>query len=366
MKPEDHDVSEFAAAADDPEKLEAMLAGLGSELTDEEREELELAQAGYEKVDGEAKTGDEPGTDADAGGDTDTAKVDGEGDQAAADADADKTKTDPGDGQGEGEGESKQVIKTRDGKHEIPYSVLENERRRARDLEQRVAEQERQLEEMKRAAAGAGKKGDSTDTTDTGEGFDLEAMREEYGDDYVRPFEVLQRKIDAQNEELRQAREWRESQQKQAEQSIEDQVEEAIDLVFADAREPGKPSIMRQWQESNIALWNAAAAMDATLREDPAWADKPLRERFEHIVTELGHAPRKAPPTDQNDEQKELDRKLAEKDRDRIPSSLSDLPGGDFPDQTLTETIDRMSPKELEAKLASMTQEQAEEFLARL
>lgn len=351
MKPNDVDVSEFAAAADDPEKFEAMLEGLGSNLTAEEREEMELAQSGYEKADGYAD------------GETDTAKADG--DHATADADADKAKTEPGDGQGEGEGESKQVIKTRDGKHEIPYSVLESERRRARDLEQKLADQERQLEEMKQAAAGAGK-GDSTGTTDTGQEFDLEALRDEYGDEYVQPLEALQQQIIAQREELRESREWRESQQKEAQKSIEDQVEEAIDLVFVDSRDPGKPSILRQWQESKPALFNAAAAMDATLREDPAWAAKPFRQRFEHIVTELGHAPRKAPKTDQNDEQKELDRKLAEKDRYRLPSSLSDLPGGDFPDQTFTETIDRMSPKELEAKLASMTSDQAEEFLARL
>lgn len=358
----DLELTELEAAAEDPAKMEAMLSGLGGELTDEERAALEAEYDGGDfPENAKAPAGaEEPDT-------TDTTKPEGEEgaeEEGEAATDPDNLEAKDPDKPAEGDdGEPKPVVKTRDGKHEIPYSELENARREARELKQ-------QLEELKRQPATAPI--ETPDTTDTGKvEIDEQALIDEYGEELAKPIIALHKQNQQAQQEIAELRQWRQEQAQAKEADEATTVNEAIDTVFADSIKPGETSILRQWQESGDPLWDAAVALDNRLIQDPAWADKPHRERFEEVIQRLGHAPKPAEPagepTKPEDLKAKADAKLAEKAGETsIPRSLSDLPGGAPPDQTLIESVERMSPKDIETKLASMTPDQQEEFLARL
>lgn len=362
----DLEFSELEAAAEDPAKMEAMLSGLGGDLTDEERAALEAEYDGGDFPEGaKAPAGaDDPDT-------TATTKPEGEegaGEEGKTATEPDKPEAKDPDKPAKGDEDEpkpkpKPVVKTRDGKHEIPYSELENARREARELKQ-------QLEELKRQPATLPI--ETPDTTDTGKvEIDEQALIDEYGEELAKPIIALHKQNQQAQREIAELRQWRQEQAQAREADEATTVNEAIDTVFADRTKPGEVSILRKWQQDCDPLWDAAVALDNRLLQDPAWADKPHRERFEEVIQRLGHAPEPAEPAGDTKNPEDLkakaDAKLAAKaDETSVPRSLSDLPGGAPPDQTLIESIERMSPKDIEAKLASMTPEQQEEFLARL
>jgi hypothetical protein len=358
---QDLEYSELEAAAEDPAKMDAMLSGLGGELTDEERAALNAEYDGGDfPDDAKAPAGAEDPDTADPTKPEgeDGAEVDGE-----AAKDPDKPAAKKGGEPAEGEhDEPKPVVKTRDGKHDIPYSVLEAERRKGRELEQ-------ELEKLRQQSAAPAPAQPPTDTTDTGKGeLDEQALIDEYGEELANPIIALHKENQQAKQEIADLRKWREQQDESKEADEATTVNEAIDTVFADAIKPGEVSVLRQWQQSGDPLWDAAVALDNRLIDDPEWAGKPHRVRFEEVIQRLGHAPKPAESdTKPEDLRAKADARLAEKAGETsIPRSLSDLPGGAPPDQTMIESIERMSPKDIETKLASMTPDQQEEFLARM
>lgn len=258
--------------------------------------------------------------------------------------------------------EERPVIKTRDGKHEIPYSVLERERREKGELQRQLDEIQRQQQALEQKKPEAPKDPGTGASTDTDE-MSIDAIREEYGDEMAKietdrrqQIADMEQRQKALEDELTASRKWREDQERKAQQSVVSEVNEAIDSI----RE------LREWRENDDPLWAAAEALDTRLAQTPEWEGKPLRARFEAVVEKLtGRKPNQ--DTASND--KALDEKLAEQERSattKPPSSLSDLPGGQPPDVSESETLDRMSSAQLEAKFNKMTPEQQEEYLARL
>lgn len=343
---EDLSWEEIEAAENSEGGVEALLEGLG-----DGSEGDGTAQPGEGETGGDGQEAAKQGESADEAGSTST--NDDDPDQQAQQDDNKAT-------------ESKPAILTRDGKHFMPYEVLEGERREK-------AEMKRQLDEMAQRLQAFEQRNQDTqqnasDTTDTGEAFDLQAFVEEYGEDAARPYLAMQRQMAQLQEQLGQTTQWQQEQQRNAEVQQELTVEEAIDAVFSGEAESGKPSVLRQWQQNQDPLWDAATALDARLQADPDWQHRPMKERFEEVVRLLGHAPdtTQQPSTD-TDPRKAAEARLKEAEgQQQLPSTLSDLPGGEFTDQTAVESVERMAPGELTAKFAGMTDEQVEDFLSRL
>lgn len=271
-----------------------------------------------------------------------------------------QTETDPKPEGDTSKGENP-VIKAKDGKHELPYSVLESERRRSRELQQQLAEAQARLEEIEAAKQSGAPVADPA-PTDIGADDMEEAIKrieEEYGEDHelAKPLRAQQSKLrdmEARLAKLDELDSWRKQQEQKAAQTAVSEVDEAIDSI----------PVLAGWRAEQGPLWDAAVAVDARLMKDPEHAGKSLKERFEAVVRLMGHDPN--PKTDPPNLEKVVDEKLAAQERQRPPASLSDLPGGATFAQSEHESLENMPVTELAAKFDKMTPDQREAFLAGL
>lgn len=276
----------------------------------------------------------------------------------------------PGSDGQEKDGEPKPVVKTRDGKHEIPYSVLEAERRRARELQAELEEVRRQIKQAAPAAAASETPAETGEEQQAAKDH-LQALIEEYGEDHeiVAAFRAERARTERYARDLDELKAWRDKQERSSQVAEAVSVEEAIDSVFSDTRKPGETSILRQWQQEGGPLWDAAVAVDVRLQNDPEHRHLPLTQRLEKVVEILGFKPNKPPAPNAGNAAnlaETVERKLAEKDKAPLPRSLSDLPGGEFSDQSEHDALERMTPSQIQAKFDRMTPTEQEEFLARL
>lgn len=167
-------------------------------------------------------------------------------------------------------------VLTRDGKHVIPYSVLEKTRETALENERRA----RQLEESNRRlqeqidalAAGKG---------ETGAGQPVEVFSRDRIEAVRADFPEMAELMESQNRlaaELAEAR--RAAVPAQPAAATEDQraaVQAAID---------NRP-LLAKWQAESPLLFGRATEIDDALRNDPAWAAKPLDDRFAEVERRL-------------------------------------------------------------------------------
>ena len=277
-----------------------------------------------------------------------------------------KEEGEPGE-EGEKEKEEPKPVETRDGKHTIPYSVLEGARKEAVTLRTQLEEVQRQNEEItqKLAVAPPEEKADAAQPPDSFEdrfknlyGRSVTEFREEFGEDLAAMFEAQTKntiELESQIGEISQGTQAR-ADQEQVE--VKRMVQEAID----------QNTILSDWQQNNPILWEAARALDiAMLRSEPdKWASHSLSERFDEVCRQMGRDPEKAAV---EKSQEDLDRKADEKvaqAKTRAPTSLSEFPGGAPADQSAMESIERLSTVELAAKMESMTVAQQEAFLSNL
>ncbi|MDF0750286.1 hypothetical protein NLU14_08590 [Marinobacter sp. 71-i] len=347
-------------------RLDEYLSNPDEIPTDEESVEEFLRQMGDDGADEASVTDDK---------DDDDGKKPPEEAEKKPDPEPEK-KDDPAEGDDKdddkAQDEPQSVIKTRDGKHEIPYSVLEAERERVRklnrELDELKAERER-IEEERKQQEKANTQDDSGKSADK-DTFDLEAYREEFGDEAAEAEKARREQLHEMREtqkrlekELTDNRTWREQQEAKAKETaqqeadrLQNEVNEAIDSI---------PELSK-WMNDEDPMWDAAVALDNRLQKDPAFKDYSLKDRFETVVQRLtGKQP--APKTTE-DLEKAADEKLAAKEAATrtAPNSLSDLPGGMPADQAESDTLERMTPSQLEAKLAKMSQSEIDEYLSRL
>ena len=258
-----------------------------------------------------------------------------------------------------------QVVKSKDGKHEIPYSVLAKEREdriRAERVAQDLTEQIAALQHAKET-------GQSVKVQSIDEIIDktaLDELREELPsaadviDKLVSTVKTLQ-------DEASKTHEQRQRSEREDDIARKVTVEEAIAAI---------PKLTHVRTEDPEAF-NSIAAFDQVLRGQPKWQGQPMQARFEAAVRmfeaangviELpGAKPEDKPATKQlpADPEKKVDEALA-RAKPAVPNTLSDIPGGALPTTTELESVEQMSAAALTEKLAGMTQEQQEEYLARL
>ena len=238
--------------------------------------------------------------------------------------------------------EPERVVLSKDGKHTIPYEVLENARNRAQKLEQ----ENQQLQAI------------------TGERDKLQALLEKHGIDMNA--EDLDGKTDDELQELaddfpvvgkviaKQAQQIRELEgrlnQKQVETAA-DSAKSAVVQAFESIPE------LVSWQAGDKDRLEYAVAKDAELMSDPLWQSKPVRERFLEAMRRTQSA--------FGDKEQQQQRKQG-KQGDGLPNSPSEL--GNSVRETSTkgtpEYYASLSPGELQREMAGMSADAIDKLLS--
>jgi hypothetical protein len=162
-------------------------------------------------------------------------------------------------------------VLTRDGKHVIPFEVLDQARKTAQTEAQRRAELEKSNQALLAQIEALQKGAQTAADTPTTKGFTkdrIEAARED--------FPEMAALMEGQNELLAKL----EAAQKAAAPVVQQpaQANEAETTIqnLIDAR-----PLLARWQASGGVLWSEAIRVDDQLKNDPAWASKSVSERFE-------------------------------------------------------------------------------------
>lgn len=243
--------------------------------------------------------------------------------------------------------EPERVVLSKDGKHTIPYEVLENARNRAQKLEQ----ENQQLQAI------------------TGERDKLQALLEKHGIDMNA--EDLDGKTDDELQELaddfpvvgkfiaKQAQKIQELEGKLNQQQSEP------------AANSGKTAVVQAFESiPELVSWQAgdkdrleyAVAKDAELMSDPIWQDKPVRERFLEAVRRTQSAFGDKPSAQSGQQQQ---RKQA-KQGDGLPNSPSEL-GNSVRESSAKGTPEyyaSLSPGELQREMAGMSADAIDKLLS--
>lgn len=242
--------------------------------------------------------------------------------------------------------EPERVVLSKDGKHTIPYEVLENARNRAQKLEQ----ENQQLQAI------------------TGERDKLQALLEKHGIDMNA--EDLDGKTDDELQELaddfpvvgkviaKQAQKIQELEGKLNQQQSEhgaNSGKTAVVQAFESIPE------LVSWQAGDKDRLEYAVAKDAELMSDPIWQDKPVRERFLEAVRRTQSAFGDKPSAQPGQQQQ---RKQAKQD-DGLPNSPSEL-GNSVRESSAKGTPEyyaSLSPDELQREMLGMSPDAIDQLL---
>jgi hypothetical protein len=257
------------------------------------------------------------------------------------------------------------AVKTKDGKHEIPYDAFESVRKRANDsasrarqLEEQAAMErgqreivEQQLADLK-AQLDAATKGkpapaaESDPVTDE----DLEALKEAAPELY-RVMKGLKDKSDAAEARIA---EMRQRAEEQAQERLEDARLSAQSQVEAAIANQPKLVFMREHPEFH-ERFNQVVAMDRYLLASPIHQNLSISDRIAKAlalheadkgVIQLPGQPTKAVSQDL--------KPAASGKPPGVPYSLSDLPGGGLPRNSEQESLDGLTSDQLVQKFMSM------------
>lgn len=251
------------------------------------------------------------------------------------------------------------------------------DRQRIADLESQLAatrksaptqQQAQEVQDIADRAGVTDAQGNQVDVTK----IDVSSLRGEFPAPVVDIIESLQKALVAHETTIQTLRS-RDAERAQQEDLTEaDKLQADIDAV---------PWLAKQQASDEPHLWNAAIAMDKSLRADPTWADKPRHERFQEIARRFGASNEEiqAPALEDTPAaaatkktvaspaqvQKTVEGALKRAQARSTPTSLTDLPAGSPAAQSEAEAIGTMDVTELAAKFANMTPAQQEAYLAK-
>ena len=255
-------------------------------------------------------------------------------------------------------------VQAKDGQHIIPYSVLERERDRATRAEQTaqaLADQLKQLQAGKAPTEGS-EAGQLTDEDLSQLDQDLPGVS--------KLIRAQMKMIEGLTGTVQTLQREQEVQTQARQHSVQDEIEVAIaaNPDLANWREA-----MTRAENPDPLMWNRAADLDNHLKQDPAWKDRPINERFAKVAESIkaiygdqSPAPtQQTKPDPQPDLKKVADAKLKAMPA-AVPNTLSDIPGGAPPNQSDIENLEGASTVALGNKFLSMTPAQIESYLARM
>lgn len=242
--------------------------------------------------------------------------------------------------------EPEKVILSKDGKHQIPYDVLEAERAQRQQLAEENARLKAQAAERDKLQQVLEKHG--IDPSIDPDALNVEEI-EQLAQDYPELGKVLTgiaKRVEAINQRAATA-----PSPQQTDSGIPQEVQTALQAV----------PVLKEWMSSDPDRASLATQIDDRLRVDPEWKDKPLSERFAEVAkrTKLAFGDAVEPAKEQEQKPTEPEPKA----RDHIPASPSDL-GQSVQHQTQVEKYSAMTQEQLMAEMSGMTAAQIEELLA--
>lgn len=303
----------------DPDTIEALMARLAGEAPHAEQSEPSATDGAGEAEAGESPEADDP---------------QGEAKQEEA------GETD------EGEQQEASVL-SRDGKHAIPYSVLQTEREKRRAAEQAMKALEQRLAS---AEAGTQQQGEAKDAA-----ANLDAMAEDFP--AVKALLEHTRKL--------------ESKLSQVTQRIEQDDATRADQETARVRAAVDANpVLLHWEHNDPDRWQAAVEADQRLQNSPAHQGLTLEQRLERAVQIVdafygpdAGAPKPPPPPSARPAKPAA---AQQPDKPFKPRTLSDIPGGAVPAADPLEEFATLSVEKLGAQMAGMSPDQINALLARL
>jgi len=273
------------------------------------------------------------------------------------------------------QGQEPQGVATKDGKHVIPYTVLKSERDRAsraeqaaREAQERIAALEQQLQSGNQGAkegerARTSQPAAESDLSDE----DLEALKEDFPTVY-KGLIALKAQAAALEAKLSPVQETVRNAEAEQARSAQETVQDAIDSV---------PKLAHV-QASDHEAFELAKQFDATLRNQAAWANKPLSERFAKAIEmveatlgpiELPGSPARASQPSAEDLKKAALAKAAQAakaSRSDVPTSLSEFPAGQHAAQDEREAAENLTALQLAEKFSSMSADQMDAYFRTL
>lgn len=243
--------------------------------------------------------------------------------------------------------EPERVVLSKDGKHTIPYEVLENARNRAQKLEQENQQLQAITGERDKLQALLEKHGIDMNAEDLGGKTDDELQ--ELADD----FPVVGKVIAKQAQKIQELEgKLNQQQSEHGANSGKTAVVQAFESI---------PELV-SWQAGDKDRLEYAVAKDDELMSDPIWQDKPVRERFLEAVRRTQSAFGDKPSAQPGQQQQQ--RKQA-KQGDGLPNSPSEL-GNSVRESSAKGTPEyyaSLSPSELQREMLGMSPDAIDQLL---
>lgn len=265
--------------------------------------------------------------------------------------------------------ETKAPIQAKDGKHFLPYDVLEGTRKQAAEfkakLEEQQAENERLRQQIEAAKSVAGDDVDQSQQSKAPEnredavlaefvrknGKTPDEFRAEYGDDLTKAFLAHAEDTVELRDQVKTLMQDRQSRVETDAEAVARTVQESIDAIPA----------LADVQANDPIRWKAAVVIDQALRDDPQFQNLTYVERFKEVAKRLGLPTENARPSGKTQQPSGTT-----DDDDGYPASLSDFPGGAPPAGSELESIDKIDVSDLGARFADMSPKQMEAYLTNL
>ena len=263
----------------------------------------------------------------------------------------------------ETQAEEEAPILSADGKHQIPYQVLKQEREARRAAAEQAAELQREIEALKQVQQTGIATPTDIPTYDPNDP-DIQALESEFPE-IARANRASRAEIDRLRQEMQSrdarieamASQWeREQQAKQ--QVVMEEIHAAIDA---------NPTLRYlRSEDGNPQMWEAAVAIDQELQNRPAWANKPIAERFAKVVERLEEDFGPVSVPSQYVVEKPAPVKKAKPvEKEELPiNTLSDIRGGSSPESDGI-NLNSASTVDIQAMLQRMTPQQQEDWFAR-
>lgn len=263
----------------------------------------------------------------------------------------------------ETQAEEEAPILSADGKHQIPYQVLKQEREARRAAAEQAAELQREIEALKQVQQTGIATPTDIPTYDPNDP-DIQALESEFPE-IARANRAARAEIDRLRQEM-QARDARieamasqwEREQQAKQQVVMDEIHAAIDA---------NPTLRYlRSEDGNPQMWEAAVAIDQELQNRPAWANKPVAERFAKVVERLEEDFGPVSVPSQYVVEKPAPVKKAKPvEKEDLPiNTLSDIRGGSSPESDGI-NLNSASTVDIQAMLQRMTPQQQEDWFAR-
>lgn len=269
-------------------------------------------------------------------------------------------------------------VATKDGKHVIPYSVLQSEReqkaaanRALVEMQERVVTLEKSLSAVANGAnTGAAARAAAAVTAETSEmsDADLEALKEDFPTVY-KALKATQAHAATLEAQIREQAGFKQEVEAASQRNVEETIQDVID---------SNPKLAHI-QANDADAFALASQLDDTLKANPKWAGRPMSERFAKVIEMVeqangaitvpgGTSKQQNAPTAADLKKAALATATAtvKADQSIVPTSLSEFPSGDHAAQDEQEALEQLSVFGLAAKLGKMTPAQQEAYFATL